>query len=186
MKILGISGSLRKNSLNTSLLLAAPEFMPGDVDFELARIGHIEFYNEDIDNEEKPTAVAEFLARINTADILLFSSPEYNHGMSGVLKNAIDWASRPAFKSPLLYKPCGILTASRNLVGGARAQADLKNVLSSTLSIIYPAHEYLLPNAHEKFDGDGVLVDDAAIRRLRQYVEGLVSWAGKQLRQGSH
>jgi chromate reductase len=177
MKIIGISGSIREQSLNTYLLKAAANFVPHGIEFDFVEINTIGLYNEDIDIDNKPLAVKEYLEKVANADVILFSSPEYNHGMSGVLKNAIDWASRPAFKSPLLRKPCGILTASKSPVGGARAQADLKNVLSSTLSVIYPAIEYLLPKAHEKFDVDGRLVDPVAIRHLQQYIEGLVSWA---------
>ena len=177
MKIVGISGSIRKKSLNTFLLKAAADLAPDGISFEVVKINAIAPYNEDMDNEDKPIAITEYLNKIDEADVILFTSPEYNHGMSGVLKNAIDWASRPAFQSPLLNKPYGILTASKSPVGGARAQADLKNVLSSTLSVIYPANEYLLPNAHEKFDENGKLVDDTAIRRLKRYIEGLVSWA---------
>lgn len=176
MKMVGISGSIREKSLNTLLLKVAADLTPDEIEFEVVKIDSIALYNEDIDNENRPGVIAEYLNKINGADVILFASPEYNHGMSGVLKNAIDWASRPAFQSPLLNKPCGILTASKSPVGGARAQADLKNVLSSTLSIIYPANEYLLPNAHEKFDESGSLVDSAASRRLKRYVEGLVSW----------
>ena len=151
MKIAGISGSIRANSLNTSLLNSSAEFFPADAELEVLKLNNIALYDEDLENDEKPTAVIEFLDKITEADVLLFVSPEYNHGMSGVLKNAIDWASRPAFQSPLFNKPYGILTAAKSPVGGARAQADIKNVLSSTLSVLYPANEYLLSNAHEKF-----------------------------------
>ena len=176
MKIIGISGSIREKSLNTFLLKAAADLVPDEIEFEVVKINAIPLYNEDIDNEDKPITITEYLNKINEADVILFTTPEYNYGMSGVLKNAIDWASRPAFDSPLLNKPYGILSASKSPVGGARAQADLKNVLSSTLSVIYPAIEYLLPNAHEKFDENDKLVDNTATRRLKRYVEGLVSW----------
>ena len=177
MKIAGISGSIRANSLNSSLLNSSAEFLPADVEFEVLKLNNIALYDEDLENAEKPTAVIELLDKITKADVLLFVSPEYNHGMSGVLKNAIDWASRPAFQSPLLNKPYGILTASKSPVGGARAQTDIKNVLSSTLSVLYPANEYLLSNAHEKFDENGKLVDTQATRRLQRYIKGLVAWA---------
>lgn len=178
MKLLGISGSLRKNSFNTQLLKSAAQFLPEGCDFEILPIGGLPHYNEDLDTENKPPEVATFLKSIESASVLLFASPEYNHSMSGVLKNAIDWASRPAFQSPLLNKPCGILTASMSPVGGARAQADLKNVLSSTLSKIFPANEYLLPAAQEKFNTEGELVNSTALRRLERYIQGLIAWAG--------
>ena len=100
MKILGISGSLRQGSLNTSLLHAVSEIISNDISFELIFINKIVHYNEDLDNDDKPESVKEFLNSISNSNAVLFSSPEYNHGMSGVLKNAIDWASRPAFESP--------------------------------------------------------------------------------------
>ena len=177
MKIVGISGSIRSKSFNTLLLSAAAQFLPQNADFVMLAIDRLDHYNEDLDSDRKPPEVSIFLREIESASVILFASPEYNHSMPGVLKNAIDWASRPAFKSPLLNKPCGILTASMSQVGGARAQADLKNVLLSTLSRIYPANEYLLPNAHEKFDAEGRLIDATALRRLKRYVEGLVAWA---------
>lgn len=177
MRLVAISGSLREHSFNTQLLNAAAKFLPEHYEFEMLNISQLDHYNEDIDSENKPAAVVRFLESIENASVLLFASPEYNHSMSGVLKNAIDWASRPAFQSPLLNKPCGILTASKSPVGGARAQADLKNVLSSTLSQIVPATEYLLPDAHEKFNAEGELTDPIALRRLKRYVEGLITWA---------
>ena len=177
MKILGITGSLRKASFNTRLLNAAADMLPDGTDFSLQRLDDLDLYNEDLDTETKPFQVAAFIENIQNADALLFATPEYNHGIPGVLKNAIDWASRPAFKSPLKDKPCGILAASTSPVGGARAQADLMNVLASTLSPVYPSIELLLPLAHNCFDDNGLLVDENARRRLRRYVEGFVDWA---------
>lgn len=180
MKIAGISGSLREKSLNTSLLNACVQHIPDGNVFILAKINNIPFYNEDIDNDNKPDGVARFLEIVTDSDLVIFASPEYNHGIPGVLKNAIDWASRPAFDSPLRLKPCGLLTASKSPVGGARAQAELKNILSSTLSQVYPSVEYLLADAHEKIDEQGELIDSTAIRRLRAYIEGLTAWARVQ------
>lgn len=177
MKIVGISGSLRERSFNTHLLIAAAQFLPEDSAFEILQIGDFPHYNEDIDTDNKALEITAFLKAIESASVLLFASPEFNHSIPGVLKNAIDWASRPAFQSPLLDKPCGILTASMSPVGGARAQADLKNVLSSTLSRVFPATEYLLPDAHKKFNAETQLIDPTALRRLERYVEGLIAWA---------
>ncbi|TNF33202.1 MAG: NAD(P)H-dependent oxidoreductase [Gammaproteobacteria bacterium] len=176
MKILGISGSLRKNAFNTQLLHAVKDYIPPAVDYDLIGIESLCLYNEDLDGDNKPESVIEFLARIQSADALLFATPEYNHSLPGGLKNAIDWASRPAFESVLKHKPCGILSATPSAVGGARAQADLKNVLDSTLSLIYPSVEYLLGSAHEKFNHDGKLIDATARRRLERYITGFVHW----------
>ena len=184
MKIIGISGSLREKSLNTSLLNECVQFLPDGSEFTQVKLENIPFYNEDIDNDNKPDAIVELLELITKSNLVIFVSPEYNHGISGVLKNAIDWVSRPAFNSPLRLKPCGLLTASKSPVGGARAQAELKNILNSTLSLIYPSVEFLLADAHEKIDENGEIIDDIALRRLRRYIEGLTAWASNQPSQG--
>jgi len=179
MKILGISGSLKQASLNTLLLNNVESILLDNATLEILRLDDIVLYNEDLDNEKKPEAITAFMNSIQSADALLFATPEYNHSIPGVLKNAIDWASRPAFASPLKNKPCAIITAASSPVGGARAQSDLKNVLSSTLSPVYPSVEYLLPKATEKFDSSGKLIDETAHRRLSRYIQGFVEWSSK-------
>lgn len=181
MKILLISGSLRKQSLNTHLLSAVEKIVPEGVTTELFLLHDIPFYNEEIDIEIKPTAVQQLIDSISNADAVIFASPEYNHSMSGVLKNTIDWASRPAFNSPLVAKPCGILTASKSPAGGNRAQADLKNVLACTLSALYPSVECSVASAHEKFDEKGALIDEVTQKRVKRYIEGFITWAQKQI-----
>lgn len=180
MKILGISGSLRKNAYNTLLLEAAAETLPKGITLEICGISDICLYNEDLDSAKKPEAVVRFLNKIHDADGLLFATPEYNHSIPGGLKNAIDWASRPAFESVLKAKPCGIISAAKSPIGGARAQADLKNILDSTLSPVYPSVEYLLGLAHEKFDMHGKLIDETASRRLQRYMTGFIDWIQQQ------
>ena len=180
MKILGISGSLREGSYNTSLLKAVKNGLPNDVQIEIKGIDKIPLYNEDLDGVQKPEEVLSFYESITSADAILFSTPEYNHCIPGVLKNTIDWASRPAFKSPLLSKPCGILTVSKSPVGGARAQADMKVILSSMLSPVFPSIEFLLPNAHEMFNESGNLTDEQAKRRLGRYMSAFIEWVEKQ------
>lgn len=177
MNILGISGSLRKNAYNTQLLQVAAGLLPESSHLEIIGIGDICLYNEDLDGEIKPESVSRFLSAIRSADALLFATPEYNHSIPGGLKNAIDWASRPAFESVLKSKPCGIISAAMSPIGGARAQADLKNILDSTLSPVFPSVEYLLGLAHEKFDDMGHLTDETALRRLRRYLVGFINWA---------
>lgn len=176
MRILGISGSLRKNAYNTQLLHHVAQLLPASSNLEIYSIGNICLYNEDIDGDSKPDEVLAFLSAIKSADALLFATPEYNHSIPGGLKNAIDWASRPAFDSVLKAKPCGIISAAKSPIGGARAQADLKNILDSTLSPVYPSVEYLLGMAHEKFNSSGYLIDETAIRRLQNYIKGFIHW----------
>lgn len=181
MNILGISGSLKQASLNTMLLHNVERVLPSHSTLQIQRLDDIVLYNEDLDKEQKPDSIHAFINNIQNADALLFATPEYNHSIPGVLKNAIDWASRPAFESPLKNKPCAIMTASNSPVGGARAQADLKNVLSSTLSIVYPSVEYRMPAAQEKFDTSGVLIDETAHRRLHSYVNGFMRWVSRAI-----
>ncbi len=170
---------MRQHSYNTGLLHKTAQLLPAEHDFSLFDISAIPLYNQDLEADKRPSAVNALIEAINNADALLFASPEYNHGSSGSLRNAIDWASRPAFHSALASKPCGILTASKSPVGGARAQADLKNVLSSTLSLVVPSPEYVLGQAHDKCDSNGMLTDQQAIDRLQRYLQRLLDWTGR-------
>ena len=175
MNILGISGSLRTHSYNTWLLKNAVRVLPEGVRLKIHAIDNIVLFNEDLE-KNKPEGALSFINAVEAADALLIATPEYNHSIPGCLKNAIDWASRPGFQSPLKDKPCAIISASQSPIGGARAQADLRNVLNSTVSRIYPSIEYLLANAQEKFDAEGNLIDETAQRRLSRYVTGFIDW----------
>ncbi len=177
MKILGVSGSLRKESFNSRLLRAGANFLKKPTSFDEYDLADIPLYNEDVDANAKPNRVQSWLDAIDGCDALLFATPEYNYSISGVLKNAIDWASRSAFKSVLVNKPTGILSASMSPVGGARAQLHLKDILGSTLTPVFPAPDYLLPMAQKSFDADGILTDETAERRLRRYMNDFVVWA---------
>ena len=121
MKILGISGSLRAGSYNTLLLTNAAKNLEEPHSLDIFSLMDIPFYNEDLEGEQRPAPVQGLLDAIDDADALLFATPEYNHSVPGVLKNAIDWASRPAFDCVLGGKPTGILSAAMSPVGGARA-----------------------------------------------------------------
>jgi chromate reductase, NAD(P)H dehydrogenase (quinone) len=179
MKILGISGSLRKGSYNTLLLRAARQLIDKDANLEIFDISTIPFYNADIDGEVKLYPVHRLLESISGSDCLLFATPEYNHSIPGVLKNAIDWASRPAFQSVLRKKPAGILSASTSSVGGARAQEHLRGVLSSTLTPVFLTPDYLLPLANKAFDGSGMLIDETDENRLKRYLAEYCDWVLK-------
>lgn len=177
MKIIGLSGSLRRDSYNTRLIAAAAELADA-AEVVWYDYADVPLYTEDKEGDARPVAVTRLLDAIESADALLFATPEYNHSISGVLKNAIDWASRPAFESVLVGKPSGIVSASMSPIGGARAQQHLKTILASTLTPVYPANEYLLPLAHQAFDEVG-LIDATARRRLQGYINGLAQWAGE-------
>ncbi len=179
MKLLGISGSLRKGSYNTRLLEAAVGLMPEGAELTIVGCGDIPHYNKDLDTENKPEDVLQLLQAVRYADGVLFATPEYNYSFSGVLKNAIDWASRPAYKSVLADKPCAIVSASQSLIGGARAQAHLRQVLSATLSPVVPTPPFLVPMAQDKFDTDGLLTDEDTRRRLARYMGEFVDWVNR-------
>lgn len=181
MKILGISGSLRSGSYNTKLLHTAGRMMGDAATLEIVEISRVPFYDADLDQDTKPGPVQELLEAVPRCDGLLIATPEYNYSVPGVLKNAIDWISRPAFKSVLAGKPTGILSASTGAVGGARAQAHLRTILASTLTPVYLSPEFLLPAARLAFDEGGQLVDEAAATRLRRYLTGYLDWIRARL-----
>jgi chromate reductase len=179
MNILGISGSLRAGSYNSLLLQSARANLDKPHSLTIYDLEDVPFYNEDIESGGLPEPVKNLLDAIAEADALLFATPEYNHSVPGLLKNAIDWASRPAFKSVLVGKPAGILSAAMSPVGGARVQMHLKDILASTLTPVYSAPDYLLPMAQNAFNDAGELTDENAVRRLRRYLSGFTEWAGK-------
>jgi chromate reductase len=179
-KLLGFSGSLRKGSHNTALLRVAATVLPDHAELELYDYREVPLYDEDLDGVHPPEAVIRMRQAINHADGLVIATPEYNHGIPGVLKNAIDWASRPAFKSSLTHKPVAVLTASKSPVGGARGQAALRQVLGGTLSPIFPHVEMLIGTVHEQFDALGNLEDAKTKQRLQSYLAQFVEWIRKQ------
>ncbi|HEY5672819.1 MAG TPA: NADPH-dependent FMN reductase [Malonomonas sp.] len=176
MKILAISGSLRQASYNTQLLKLAGRCMPDRVDFSLYTCGALPLYNQELDGADKPAAVQELLERIDAADGLLIATPEYNYSVPGVLKNAIDWASRPAFRSVLKGRPTAIISASMSGLGGIRAQIHLKQILGGTLTPVFPAADFLVSTAHQVFSADGGVTDATLPERLQQYLADFVAW----------
>ncbi|OEY65102.1 NADPH-dependent FMN reductase [Marinobacter sp. X15-166B] len=181
MKILAISGSLRKGSFNTRLLKAAGEFIGPDASIELFDLADIPLYNGDLDGEVKPAPVKALLDAIAAADALLISTPEYNYSVSGVLKNAIDWASRPAFDSVLLGKPTGVISSSMSTLGGARAQVHLRDIFAGTLTPVFLTPDFALATAHKAFDEDGALVNEGTREFLQKYMQGYTQWVAGQL-----
>ena len=176
MHFIGISGSLRKESYNTKLLHAANKSLPQGVTLSVVSCGALPLYNNDLDKEIKPESIARLIRTIEKSDGLLIATPEYNYSIPGVLKNAIDWASRPGYKSVLAGKPAGIISASQSVIGGARVQLHLRDVFSSTLTPVVPSPPFLLPLAQEKFNKEGELIDKDTMRRLERYLKDLVQW----------
>ena len=179
MKVLGISGSLRKASYNTRLLAAASAMLGDDARLEIHDLADVPFYDADLDSGDKPAGVRALLDAIGGADAVLFATPEFNYSIPGVLKNAIDWASRPAFESVLRGRPTAILSASPSTLGGVRAQVHLRDVLSATLTPVYPSPDFLLASAHKAFDEAGGLADEATAQFLQRYLSGFIDWARK-------
>jgi len=175
IKVLGIPGSLRRASYNRGLLRAAQALLPEDMDLDIYDISGIPLFNEDLIPDSVPEAVKDFKSRIADADALLFASPEYNFSIAGVLKNAIDWASRPAKESPLNDKPIAIMGAG-GIGGTARSQAHLR--LVATFTNMHPLNkpEVLVQRAWEKFDADGNLTDEQTRQNVRNMLVALDAW----------
>ena len=173
--ILGISGSLRSGSFNTGLLRAAQELAPDGIEVKVFDLNDIPLYNGDVEPDGDPGGVASLKAAIRDADALLIATPEYNHGPSGVLKNAIDWASRDRGEGSLVGKPVTIIGAG-GFSGTARAQQQLQSVLSETVAHLMVKPGVLVPMAWEKFDEQGRLVDPQTRTVLQGHLAAFADW----------
>jgi chromate reductase len=160
-QVLGIAGSLRRASYNRALLQAVAELAAPTLHVIVHDLSPIPLYNADVETAGVPSAVAELRAAVRQADALLIATPEYNHGVPGVLKNTIDWLSRPPRESALNGKVAAIMGASPGMTGTARGQAQLRQafVFTNTYALLQP--EVLVGRAHEKFDADGRLTDQS-------------------------
>lgn len=172
-KIIAISGSLRKDSYNTHLLKAAQELSPEGMEITIVDISRLPFFNQDLESSF-PIEAQAFKDIIEAADGVIFSTPEYNRSMPGVLKNAIDWASRPWGKNSFAKKPVFILGATVAPTGTALAQSHLKSVLSYLDMYIIGQPEFYLSNAHEKFNAEGKLTDVSTQEHLKKALEVLM------------
>jgi chromate reductase len=177
MKIVGIAGSLRKDSWNRKLLLAAAELLPEDVEFELwDGLKAVPPYDEDDDGLAAPPPVAKLRAAIAGADAVLVATPEYNSSVPGHLKNAFDWVSRPFATNALRFKPVAVVGASTGAFGAVWAQAELRKVLA-TIGARVVEGDVALGHAPERFDASGRLVDEDVREQLVEVVSGLVTAA---------
>jgi len=176
-RILGIAGSLRSGSYNRGLLRAAAEVLPPGVSLEIFTLDDIPLFSADIMAEGDPSPVQALKERIKAADALLIATPEYNYSIPGVLKNALDWASRPSKNSVLRGKPIGIIGASGGDGGTVRCQMALRQVFVQTHSFAMVQPELRVPNAGQRFDAAGNLLDAELRERLRAFVAALVDWA---------
>ena len=174
--ILGVAGSLRAGSIHRSLIAATAALAPEGVTVSPYDLRGIPLYDGDLDGPEKPAAVRAFTEAIAAADGVLFATPEYNHSVPGVLKNAIDWASRPAFRSPLLNKPVAVFGASPGSGGAAIAQEHLRTILLSTRSPVFHGAQLAIGQARARII-DGEVVDEGTRERLAALVAGFADFA---------
>ncbi len=180
VRLLGISGSLRKKSYNTAALMAARALAPEGVQFETFELGSIPLYNEDVKAQGMPEAVVSLREKIAAADGLMIVTAEYNYSVSGVLKNAIDWASRPP-NQPFDGKPIAIMSASPGMLGGARAQYHLRQMFVFLNGRILNRPEVMIASAHTRFDDEGRLKDEPTRELIGKLVMALVDAArGRQ------
>lgn len=178
INILGMAGSLRKGSYNRALLRAAAALAPADTRLEICDLEGIPPFNADLE-PDMPAIVKNFKAKVKAADAILFVTPEYNYSIPGVLKNAIDWASRPYGDNSWEGKPAAIMSASTGMLGGARAQYHLRQTF--VFLDMHPVNrpEVMVTFATQKFDEQGNLTDPKAIELIGGLLKALAAWARK-------
>jgi len=174
IQVIGLSGSLRKASYNTALLRAALELAPTEMRLEILDLAPLPIFNPDVE-KPFPETVMEFRHRLEQADAVLMATPEYNGSISGVLKNALDWVSRPPHP-PLSGKPVAIMGASTGNFGTLRAQLHLRQILTHLGAFPLGKPEVLVARAEQAFDSNGKLVDEVARGFLRDLLIALVAW----------
>jgi chromate reductase, NAD(P)H dehydrogenase (quinone) len=176
--VLGIAGSLRRGSYNRALLRSAQSLTPDDMRLDVFDLHDIPFYDADVEKRGDPEPVTELKRRVREADALVIATPEYQHSLPGVLKNALDWASRPPKDPPLRRKPIAMMGATPGRYGTARAQAELRKVLAYDDAVVLNRPEVLVANAGKAFDESGELVDETARELVRELLSALGWWVG--------
>ena len=175
MNILGFAGSLRKGSYNRALLREALVLVPAGTNLEIFELDGIPPYNQDLE-PSMPEKVKQFKQKIKAADALLIATPEYNHSIPGMLKNAIDWASRPPQDNPFEDKPVAIMSVSTGMLGGARAQYHLRQIF--VFLNMHPINkpQIFVNFAAQKFDSNGKLLDEKTKEMVKELLQSLVDW----------
>jgi chromate reductase len=179
-RVVAFAGSLRRGSYNRALIRAASEIAAPGLAIETVEIGGLPFYNADVEAEGDPAEVAAFKRSLAEADGVLIATPEYNHGIPGVLTNAIDWASRLPGRAPLVGKPVAVMGASPGQVGTARAQLHLRQLLAHVQARTLPPPELLVARAHERFDRELRLTDEGTRRLLADLLERFRLWIARE------
>ncbi|MEJ2240517.1 MAG: NAD(P)H-dependent oxidoreductase [Candidatus Bathyarchaeota archaeon] len=179
--ILGFAGSLRKRSFNKAILRAAVELCPDGALIEVFDLEGFPLFNQDLENQ-LPKKVVKFKKKIKSADAILIVTPEYNYSIPGVLKNAIDWASRPYGDNSFKGKPVAVMGASIGMIGTARAQYHLRQ--SFVFLDMYPINspEVFVSNAEDKIDEKGKLINKESRKLIKELLENLIKWT-KRLKQ---
>ncbi len=178
LRILGIAGSLRKHSYNKMLIKNAKRLVPRELEIEIFDLEGITLFNQDFENEPNKK-LKTFKEKIRSADGILIATPEYNFSVPGVLKNAIDAASRPHGTNPFKGKPVGIMGASTGMLGTARAQYHLRQSLLYLDAYTMNKPEILVSYAKEKFDSRGLLIDEMTIKFVKQFLMNFTEWINK-------
>ncbi|HMR39604.1 MAG TPA: NADPH-dependent FMN reductase [Ignavibacteria bacterium] len=171
MNILGISGSIREKSHNTALLKAAQELKPDDMEIEIYSIGDLPLYNGDLEKNGFPDNVQKFKDKVSGSDGLLIASPEYNYSFTGILKNAIDWASRPPSEGLLKKKPFALMGVSGGMSGTIRSQMHFRQIAAHLDMTALNKPEVYIPFGGKKFDEHGNLTDEATRENLQKFLE---------------
>lgn len=185
LHVLGIAGSLRANSFNLALLRTAQKLVPPGMAIDIFNIAGLPLYDGDLEEQGDPESVTSWKAAIKAADAILIVTPEYNYGIPGVLKNAIDWASRPPGKSALMEKPAAIMGATPGTGGTARAQLQLRQTLAATRVQVMVQPEIFVATAHEKFDKEGRLTDETTGKYVSKLLVALAAWTARFRQSGS-
>ncbi|MBN9628226.1 MAG: NADPH-dependent FMN reductase [Acidovorax sp. SCN 65-28] len=173
VRLLAISGSIRRASHCTAVLRSLQPLLPAEATLEIFPLDEIPLYNADLDGDQPPAAVARLKEAIKSANGLVVCSPEYNYGIPGVLKNAIDWASRPGFASPLKGKPALIMTASPGTAGGVRAQSQIRDALTATLARPLVRQHIAIASVATRVQ-EGLLVDKPTLDIIQAGLQELI------------
>jgi chromate reductase, NAD(P)H dehydrogenase (quinone) len=172
--VVAFAGSLRRGSYNRALLRETKELAPPTLHITIYELDMIPLYNDDVDAAGAPPSVAQLRRAVRESDAVLIAAPEYNHGVPGVLKNTIDWLSRPPRDNALNGKIAAVMGASLGMTGTARGQAQLRQALGATNTYALLQPEVLVARAHEKFDADGRLTDEGTRDVLATFLQRFI------------